>query len=207
MANSFETDWEEPELDTLAGLAQHLVYRLPECDDSFVRLTLREVFRDFCRRSCCLRVRRRFEHDPHGEYFVSPMFGGRVLQVTDVRDGLRLLREGRDYVVDGNRVRLTGCRPNVVVDSPWRLSVAWIEIPSLSSEKIPRWLIEKHGDSICAGVLARLYAMTNRKWSDPQMAVVESNRYEAAVNEECQRLYAIGDSGNLGTVFDTRDLI
>lgn len=210
MANFFETDWEEPELDTLASLAQHLVYRLPECDDTVVRLTLREVYRDFCRRSCCLRVRRRFEWMPHGEYFVAPMFGGEVMRITEVCDGRHRLREGRDYTASGNRVKLNRCLWHVHahrVCPPLRLTIAWTEMPSLSSEKIPKWLLKKHGDTMCSGALARLLAMTNRAWSDPQMAAVESNRYEAAVNEECMGLYAVGDSGNMGSVFDASDMI
>ena len=45
MANSFDTELETPELESLSSLAQHLVYRLPECDDATIRLTLREVYR------------------------------------------------------------------------------------------------------------------------------------------------------------------
>ena len=226
MANSFETDWEKPELETLASLAQHLVYRLPECDDAVVRLTLREVYRDFCRRSCCLRVRRRFEHAVHGDYIVPTMFGGEVYRVTEVCEGVRPLREGRDYTVNGNVVHLHRRHPLVVAYPPpppyaampyqpelrhgriaCFVSISWIELPALSTENAPRWLVERHGDSLCAGALARLMMQANKPWSDPQMAMVEGNRYEAAVNEECQRLYAASDSGAQGSLFDTSDLI
>ena len=222
MANFYETEWESPELDTLPSLAQHLVYRLNGCDDRIVRITLQEVYRDFCRRSCCLRVRRHFDFEPDGNYFVSPMFGGELERITGVYDGCWLLREGRDYTVNGNFVHLRRSlhntppppedHPDVPPPPPekhprFALSISWIEMPSLSSEKAPKWLLKKHGDTICAGVMARLLAMSNRQWSDPQMAAIESNRYEAALNAECQKLYAVGDSGNMGNVFDTSDLI
>jgi hypothetical protein len=167
---------ETPELETLSSLAQHLVYRLPECDGTTIRLTLREVYRDFCRRSCCLRVRRRFcGCAPRA---IPPMFGGVVYKTTGTR-------------------RLSG----------GFVEVEWIEIPPLSSEEAPRWLIDKYGDALCSGVLARLMAQANKPWSDPQMAVIESQRYEAAINEECMNLYAESPSGALGTVFDTSDMI
>lgn len=227
MANFYETEWEEPELDTLPSLAHHLVYRLNGCDDRIVRLTLQEVYRDFCRRSCCLRVRRHFDFEPDGNYLVTPMFGGEVERIVAVYDGCLLLREGRDYTVSGNILHLRRGRHNVPPPNPppeerphgltpeslgygrlpFDFSISWIEMPSLASEKVPRWLLKKHGDTICAGVMARLTAMSNRPWSDPQMAAIESNRYEAALNAECQKLYAVGDSGNLGNVFDTSDLI
>lgn len=220
MANFYETEWESPELDTLPSLAQHLVYRLNGCDDTLVRITLQEVYRDFCRRSCCLRVRRHFERCLDSDYFVAPMFGGEVERIIAAYDGCMILREGRDYIVQGNVVKFIRSLHNPPPAEPpanpspspdgrtvFGLSISWIEIPSLSSEKIPLWLLKKHGDTICSGVLSRLMAMSNKPWSDPQMAVIESNRYEAALNAECQKLYAVGDSGNLGNAFDTSDLI
>lgn len=57
------------------------------------------------------------------------------------------------------------------------------EIPALNSEKVPRGMIELHGDAICSGVLARLFAMTGRAWSDPQQAAMERANYEGAKSE------------------------
>jgi len=82
-------------------------------------------------------------------------------------------------------------------------------MPAMSSEKAPRWLIERHGDAICSGVLARLYAMANRPWSDPQAAATESARYESFISEECQSLYSGSScgSGAQGSLFDASDMI
>lgn len=57
------------------------------------------------------------------------------------------------------------------------------EVPALNSEKVPRGMIELHGDAICSGVLARLFAMTDRAWSDPQQAAIERANYEGAKSE------------------------
>ena len=87
------------------------------------------------------------------------------------------------------------------------VEISWIEIPSLSSEDAPKWLINEYGDALCSGVLGRLYSMTNKAWSDPQMAVIEGQRYEAVVNQVCAQLYSVDGSGKLGSVYDTSDLI
>lgn len=197
MANSFDIEMETPELETLSSLAQHLVYRLPECGDTTIRLTLREAYRDFCRRSCCLRVRRRF----CGQHFHIPVvFGGSVLKVTEVSCGSRRLRPSYDY-------NCVGCDISVPRFRNEEVTVSWVEVPPLSCEEAPKWVIEKYGDALCSGVLARLCSQINRPWGDPQMAVVESQRYEAAVNEVCQSLYENSSCGALGTVFDTSDMI
>lgn len=197
MANSFDTELETPELESLSSLAQHLVYRLPECDDATIRLTLREVYRDFCRRACCLRVRRHF----HGPCCHIPVaFGGTVLQVTEVWSGTHRLRAGREFTCAGSNVMIPHHRCDDVV-------IAWVEIPPLSCEEAPQWILDKYGDALCSGALARLLAQPNRPWSDQQMAVAESQRYEAAVGEERQNLYTESPAGSLGTVFDTSDMI
>ena len=215
MANSFETELERPECETLASLAQNLVYRLPGCDDNTIRLTLREVYADFCRRSCCLRVRRHFPIERDGIYRVPVALGGTVRNVTAVRLRGVSLREGREWHADGGTVFVDPHVTVVDVDYldghriPDPVEIAWIEVPGFGSEQIPRDILARHGEALCSGVLARLLAQTQKPWSDPQLAPVEASRYEAAVNEECQRLYAASPhgSGSLGNAIDTSSLI
>ena len=214
MANSFETELEAPEYETLASLAQNLVYRLPGCDDTTIRLTLREVYLDFCRRSCCLRVRRLFPASPNGRYPVFASRGGTVRNVTEVCLRGRLLREGRDWRMDGNGAVFVDPRLVRANDEPPRcgrkcepVEIAWIEVPALGSEEVPRGFIGRYGEAMCAGVMARLLGIANKAWSDPQMAAVEGSRYEAMVNEERQKLYSPSGSGAMGDVFDTSSLI
>lgn len=197
MENSFNAELETPELESLSSLAQHLVYRLPGCDDEVIRLTLREVYRDFCRRSCCLRVRRRFTEPV---CCLPIVYGGTILNITEVRDGSHILRSTLEYYYDGRVVTIPRLRDGCV-------EISWIEVPGLSSEDAPKWLIDKYGDALCSGVLGRLYSMSGKAWSDPQMAVIEGQRYEAVVNQVCAQLYSIDGSGKLGSVYDTSDLI
>ena len=218
MANSFETELERPECETLASLAQNLVYRLPGCDDNTIRLALREVYADFCRRSCCLRVRRHFPVERDGVYMLPVAFGGTVRNVTEVLLRGRPLREGHEWqandraVFVDSRVTCTELDPCLHGDRHARpdiVEIAWIELPAFGSEKISRDVLARHGEALCSGVLARLLAQTQKPWSDPQLAPVEATRYEAAVNEECQRLYATSPhgSGSLGNAIDTSSLI
>lgn len=211
MANSFEAEFERPEYETLASLAQNLVYRLPGCDDTTVRLTLREVYSDFCRRSCCLRVRRHFPVDKSGVYYIPVASGGRIRNVTEVSLRGRPLREGRDWTTNGSMVFVLRHIAEEVVDSStWNtVEIAWVELPAFGTEDVPRDIMARHGEALCAGALARLFSQTQKPWSDPQLAAVEAARYEAMVNEECQKLYAASPygSGSLGDAIDTSSLI
>lgn len=97
MANSFQTEWEEPELDSLSDLAENLVYRLPGCDDTLVRKTLQEVAREFVADTKCLTSRQPLEPDAGGLCFPVPRFGGKVSDVREVWKFNRRLRKGREW--------------------------------------------------------------------------------------------------------------
>lgn len=97
MANTFQNEVEAPELETLANLAENLVYRLPGCDDTVVRKTLQEVAREFVSDTQCLTSRQRLEVDEGGMCFPAPRFGGKVAEVRAVWKFSRLLRRGIDW--------------------------------------------------------------------------------------------------------------
>lgn len=202
MANSFQEEQDPPEVETLASLAENLVYRLPGCDDLTVRKALRDVYREFCRETKCLTAERRVELEAgRRDYPLPPAFGGVVERVRSADVGGRPLAEGVDF-------EARGARPLVVVLSPrWVdfadeavpageeaahraqrvLRVVQEEIPSIGSERAPRWLVELHGEAVCSGVMARLCSMTGRAWSDAAVAAMELARYENAKSEERMR--------------------
>lgn len=102
MAESFHTEWEKPELDSLANLAENLVYRLPGCDETLIRKTLQEVAREFVADTKCFTSRQSVEPDGDGYCTVSPTFsGGIVDEVREVWKDDRLLRRGVDWVWHG----------------------------------------------------------------------------------------------------------
>ena len=97
MANSFQTEWEAPELESLATLAENLVYRLPGCDDTLVRKTLQEVAREFVADTQCLTSRQRLTLDEGGMCYPVSCFGGKVAEVREVWKFTRRLRKGVDW--------------------------------------------------------------------------------------------------------------
>lgn len=207
MGNSFQEELEKPEFDTLATLAEGLVYRLPGCDDLMLRKTIREVYREFCDETKCLCGQREIAlEEGVAEYPVAPLFGGVVTEVRYVYDGDRFLKAGRAYrAAFGNvaAIELLGSWIPKKEDEGKTLFVEAVEIPRLEDERCPRWFIGKHGDAIQNGVLARLCAMTGRAWTDASVAADARVRYENAKSELRMR-YEMPQGGN---VIDTRGLL
>lgn len=126
MANSFQTEWEEPELESLATLAENLAYRLRGCDDTLVRKTLQEVAREFVADTQCLTTRQRLAVGEGGMCYPIPLFGGNVAEVREVWKFDRRLRRGIDWnwpIGSGLRIAphlipTLGAAPNVPVPPP-----------------------------------------------------------------------------------------
>lgn len=216
MASEFDNELETPEMETLAGLADNLVYLLPGCSNLMVRKTLQTVYRDFCRRSCCLCGRRQFTLEPEQDSVtVAPRFGGIVECVAEVTYNGRKLDSMRDYwVSDGTTVRI-GFVPRLVpaegtdAERLPNVDVIVTEMPALNSENVPSWFVQRYGEIVTAGVMARLMIMNGKPWSDPQQAQFERIQYENGVNEARMRYYAGGNAtnGDTGFSIDTGDLI
>lgn len=210
MADIFENEIENQEMETLVGLADRLVYRLPGCSDVMVRKTIQEVYRDFCRRTCCLRVRRQFKAEPgRAAYSAAPAYGGSVDCISEVKYRGRTLRGGYDYSSRGPVVVL--CDRLVPAegtdeDSLPVVEISHVETPAISGEEVPSWFVERHGDSVCSGVLARLMRMSGKPWSDPIQAQAETMAYDSAVNEERVRFYGFGN-GSMPDAVDCSVLI
>lgn len=96
--SAFETEWEKPEFDSVPSLAENAVWRLPGCDDTVLRKTLQEVYRDFCKRGAALRTWRKIELPLNDKdccglrdfdafavgFAVSPVLSGEIDCVTQV---------------------------------------------------------------------------------------------------------------------------
>lgn len=204
MASTFDEQVETVSFATLANLAEDVVFRLPGCSDLMVRKTLQSVYRDFCRRSLCLLTMRRLSLEPNVQYYpVIPVYGQLVDSVVKVEIGgtgprAHALRQGVDYkVVDGSEVRILLMRHILPKDEMTEtfLNVSAVEMPSLDSETVPAWFIQKHGAAVVAGTLASLLGIANRPWSDPQSAVQERRAYENMVAEARLSYYGGGQFG------------
>lgn len=192
MGSSFNEEIEIPEFENLASVAENLVFRLPGCDDVMVRKTIASVYRDFCKRTCVLKERRRIDLSrdqccyplcPRAEGFVVDC----VIGVT-FENG-RELHAGEYSLLDGrisfSKRILPTCRDRMSVE------VEFVVIPALGSERIPRGFMNRYGDAVASGVLMRLMSMTGRPWSDPAQAALEARAYENALTE-CRMRHSAG---------------
>lgn len=202
MSNSFQQEQEAPELETLAELAENLVFRLRGCDDVMIRKTLQEVYREFCRETKCLAAERVIDIEPGRlDYPLAPAFGGEVTDVRAVAIGAQRLKPGIDYSTHGARPLVLHLSPRWaqtvprpvppaeahIHERPARARVVQEEAPALNSENVPFGFTALHGEAVCSGVLARLCSMSGRAWSDPQVAALERVNYENAKSEERMR--------------------
>ena len=202
MANSFQQEQEKPEFARISELAENIVLRLPGCDDVMIRKSIQEVYREFCRETKCLTAERPIEIEPGcAEYPVSSMFGGVVTGIRAVAIGVQRLKHGVDYSTVGTKPLVVVLAPRWVGEelprvplaeahihaAPRVMRIVQEEVPALNSEKTPPGFIEKYGEAICSGVLARLCSMLNRPWSDAQVAALERVNYENAKSEERMR--------------------
>lgn len=227
----FTTEWERPDFDSVPSLAEDMVYLLPGCDSVLIRKTLQATYRDFCRRSAALRTWRRVEAEPHVRMCpVVPVLSGVIDCVTRVLFG-HSRREVRDWRVVGDPPMLELPRvcerylldespgvvwvqdkPNVgalpvVVDNGERrivrvhLWVETVEIPHIGEERAPREFLQRYGDALVDGALARLFSMTGRPWTDVEQARQRGVAYSNALSEARQRSQCGGPSANAGGGF------
>lgn len=205
MGNVFQNDQTVPDLAKISELAENLVYRLPGCADVTIRKTIREVYREFCRDTKVLTTHQVIRTECGiSNYTIPTSYGGVVSEVRSVtlHNGFQL-RYGVDYrIVKGSNISIALDRRFVPVDIHHGhpidrdiarqsniIHVVAVEIPHMESEKAPRWFIDKHGDAIVYGVLARLYMTQGVSYTDnvrgPQMAgLYEDAKSEARMREE-----------------------
>ena len=192
MSNSFQVEWEKPELESVASLAENLVIHLRGCDDTLLRKVLQTVYCDFCRRSCALTTKRRIEiSEPTTEIPVSPCLRDTSVDVVkEVRIDRRLLVEGEHYRLFDGFVVFPTVYDRCVVE------IVTVEIPNPFSEHAPRWFLKKYGEALSSGALAKMMSMAGKSWSDPERAKVELINYENFLTTARLQYYCGGDGSN-----------
>lgn len=201
MGEDFHEESAAPEYGNLAALAEDLIYRLPGCEDTMVRKTIRDVYRDFCRRTCVLRTRQKI-NVVHGEtdyalHAVHPYCS--IDTVTDVvLNGRRIEVDGYDFC-GGDFIHLDGRLLPLEDEAPYVLAVTCVEIPNIGAEHASWHFINRYGDAIVSGVLMRLMSMSGRAWSDEAQAAMNARLYENALTENRVKYHAGGNlsSGEL----------
>lgn len=180
MVNSFQNEQETPRYESIAELAENVVYRVPGCDDLMVRKTLQAVYRDFCLRSCALRTERRFKCDSRIIPIAALTPDCDVETIASVRLHGRVLEAGRHYRTTSCHIELGRMFSYIDEDGVDKtfVTVEQVEVPRMGSERAPRDFISRYGDAIVSGTLMRLMQMTGKAWSDPQQAQNEAINYE-----------------------------
>lgn len=194
MANSFDEEREPLEIESVAQLANHIVWRLPGCTDEAVRRALQSSFDDFCRGSCALTATQRVcvEKGEHiCEICVTPSRTKRYVDcVKGVTHNGRPLVQGRDYFVCDGHVRLRYAYNSGVFE------VTTVELPVDGSESAPSWFLKKYGSAIESGALARLMSMTGKAWSDPAQAKIEACSFNDYMTQAKLSYYTGGPMSN-----------
>lgn len=193
MSSYFDTEIETAEYDSLAKLAENMVFRLPGCADVMIRKCLASAYRDFCKRTCALKTSRTMTIDgTRRAYRVAPMISDCIVDcVLAVFIGRNELEKER-YSLNGDFIVFDrGVLPKD--DETAEVRVECVEIPKISSEVAPQSFIDRHGDAITSGALSQLFAMTNRPWSDPAQAMACASEYENALTECRVRHHAGGE--------------
>ena len=195
MSSPYQDEWESPEYDNLASIAENLVYRLPGCSEVMIRKTISSVYRDFCKRTCVLRTKRRIEleHGRNAYPLVARIEDCVVDCITEVEIGGCIIEHLDGWENPSGDIICLHNRLLPPEGETWFLDVTCIEIPRLSSEKAPSLFIQRYGDAIQDGVLWELMSMMNRPWSDQQQAFRFSRAYENALTEHRTRYYGGGN--------------
>lgn len=207
----FDEETEAIEFENLAKIAENIVYLLPGCTDLMVRKAIQEVYRDFCRRSCCLRGRRRFPFDRR-TFNIVPMYGGVIDCVSCVRVDGREIRDGIDFRVIKEPMCVVYIT-NYPVPHHCHgrdlgfIDVETVEYPKVTAEEAPSWFVQRYGDAIVSGAVGRIMGMSGRPWSDAAKAAEENLRYESAVNEARMDFYSENGNGDLGRAISNDELI
>lgn len=196
MSSAFHEELEEPDADNLAALAEDVVYRVPGCDDRMVRKAIRAAYRDFCRRSCALIGASVVSVSREG-CCAAPLRAAHIGCVVDC--AVRAEARGRELRADewgflGGVLRVS---PRLLPEEgELEVCVTCVEMPRIGSERASPSFLQRHGDAVVSGALARLLSMTGRAWSDPQQAAQEATAYENAVSEARARY--MGGGGQSG---------
>lgn len=195
----YNDEIEDVELESIADLAEQMVFRLNGCTPTMIRKMLQIAYADFARVTCCFTTEYEFETE-EGElcYPVSStipkMFVDTICAVW--LDGRRLvcpsqyrtaLIGGTPTILFNDRALTDFCTDDYLVRhpeyadreyEPQKVRVRIVEMPKMGSEVAPRWFLDKYGEAIVAGALVRLYGMTNKPWTDAAQAQTELLRYE-----------------------------
>ena len=190
--NGFGEVWQPEPVESIASLAEDMVYRLPGCGDLMVRKTLQNAYREFCQKTDCLVFTDRITLKPSvTDYEVSQNPCGIVecVRKAKIEGDPRFLVLNREYFT------LDDLPPKIRVsesllpsseeseDDYPVLDAECVIVPPMGGECAPLWFLQRYGHAVVSGAMYRLFSMTGKPWSDAAQAQQEAIRYENALTE------------------------
>ena len=76
-----------------------------------------------------------------------------------------------------------------------------MEIPHIGEERAPKAFLQRYGDAIIDGALARLFSMSGKAWTDAEQARQHAVAYSNALSEARLRGMQGGPAANSGGTF------
>ena len=117
----------------------------------------------------------------------------------DIRIGPQDVEWVQDMVNVGSLPVETGERPHF--HSAWSMWAEAVEIPHIGEERAPKAFLQRHGDALVDGALARLFSMQGKPWTDAEQFRQRAVAYENAVSEAKDRSMRGGAAANAGATF------
>lgn len=193
--------------NTYSDLYSRMVTELTGCSIPLILQTLQDIGRDFCSRTEAW-----IEDLPsidlvadEDEYTVQSSWNARIDRIREVRinttEGVTAGNEGTlqepdDYEFDGDHtLKLDdSIVPTSAVTDGLDVQVAIV--PNWDAQELDPAFLERWAEAIIFGAKAALMIMPNKQWTNPQLAVFYSRKYEdqisSAVGEKHKR-YKHGD--------------
>lgn len=195
----YNQEVEDIELESIADLAEQMVFRLNGCTPTLIWKMLQIAYADFARVTCCFTTEYEFETEKDELCYpvsstIPRMYVDTICAVW--LDGRRLacplqyrtsLIGGAPTILLNERAVSDFCTDEELVRhpeyadrdyEPQKIRVRIVEQPKMGSEVAPRWFLDKYGEAVVAGALTRLFGMNGKPWTDAVQAQSELIRYE-----------------------------
>lgn len=139
-----------------------------------VKEAIAAVFSEFCEKTRCFMesVTQTIDTDQRDVHLTSPHDGSRIIGVQALSISGQELKPGDYSCNSSSLLRLSGGYPG-------EATILVVLKPLATTPVGPVSIIERWADDISCGVKARLMAMPEKPWSNPELSVYYRSRYES----------------------------
>ncbi len=176
----------------VSELHNQLLPYLPAVEIPLLNSQIIMVARDFFKRTTVLREEFVFTTTPGvQDYQLNPVYG-------EVASIIAVWREGRDWPLDPVpehvRQRIDAGQPSgwfamlpnlpsiyPMPDAAYEMTINAVVRPKRDDTTLPGEVVDQYREELCAGVLAAMYAMPGKPWTQSQSAKESGRMYAGAV--------------------------